>query len=109
MFNSKKYLKNYSKKYPERIKKYAKKAKRIYLDKRKELIKELKINGCAICGYNRCQHSLDFHHSNPEDKLFRIGLSNIGHNYTIEKIIDEVNKCILVCANCHREIENGGI
>lgn len=62
---------------------------------------ELKINGCAKCGYDNCSNALDFHHVNPDDKKFQITLSNMRlKNY---RIIDELNKCILLCKNCHAE------
>ena len=68
--------------------------------RKRHFIDGLKINGCAICGYNKCVESLDFHHVNPRDKKFRIAAGN----YTKEKILEEVNKCILLCKNCHFEI-----
>lgn len=57
---------------------------------------------CNICGYNKCITSLDFHHINPAEKEFGIS----GNNYSIERINNELNKCILVCRNCHGEIES---
>ena len=65
------------------------------------LMRRLKINGCAICGYNKCDGSLDFHHSNPKDKKYNINLYRI----TNKDLVDELNKCILLCKNCHGEIE----
>lgn len=61
---------------------------------------ELKINGCAICGYNKCEVALEFHHVNQEDKKYCISRGQFGN----KDLIDEVQKCILLCANCHREI-----
>ena len=69
--------------------------------KRKQLLNVLKVNGCAICGYNKCNAALDFHHSNPKDKKYHINQGMIAR----KDIIDELNKCILLCSNCHREIE----
>ena len=66
------------------------------------IMKELKINGCAICGYNECRESLDFHHTNPKDKLFKINKRTL--DWSIEKMVDELNKCILLCKNCHYEL-----
>jgi len=68
----------------------------------REKMKKLKINGCAICGYNKCNDALDFHHTNPEDKKFPLSID--GMNRTPNAIINEVNKCILLCRNCHTEI-----
>jgi hypothetical protein len=68
---------------------------------RQLIINALKINGCAKCGYNRCNSCLDFHHTNPEDRKYSIMKSNI----TKKDFIDELNKCILLCNRCHQEIE----
>lgn len=59
---------------------------------------------CCICGYNKCLSALQFHHKNPEEKDFTI--SQNAH-IAFEKALQEVKKCILVCANCHREIHAG--
>lgn len=63
---------------------------------------EYKGGCCSICGYDRYMGSLEFHHLNPKEKDF-----NLSHmkKYTFDdKIKNELNKCILVCTNCHREI-----
>lgn len=60
---------------------------------------------CQICGYNKCESALEFHHINPEIKEFGIGEN--GLTRSISKNKNEVDKCILVCANCHREIHAG--
>ncbi len=64
---------------------------------------KLKINGCAICGYDKCTCSLDFHHSNPEDKKFGLHIRSFRH-HPVEDYVAELNKCILLCRNCHGEI-----
>ena len=67
-------------------------------------MKQLKINGCAICGYDKCVIALHFHHANPEDKKFNITTCSLRNKE--EHILDELNKCILLCANCHAEVED---
>ena len=67
---------------------------------KKELV-EYKGGECEICGYNKCIEALDFHHKDPTQKDFNISKSKICNIETLKK---EVDKCILVCANCHREI-----
>ena len=74
-------------------------------DKTKKLLVEYKGGKCEICGYDRCISALEFHHINPEEKEFGIGQK--GYTRSIEKNKEEVDKCILVCANCHREIHDG--
>lgn len=61
---------------------------------------EYKGGKCAACGYNKCVRSLAFHHINPEEKDFTLG----GRAYSLEVMKREVDKCVLVCANCHGEI-----
>lgn len=65
---------------------------------------EYKGGKCEICGYSKCIWALEFHHINPELKLFEIG----NNTFSWEKNQKELDKCILVCANCHREIESAG-
>ena len=64
---------------------------------------EYKGGKCQICGYNRCQEALEFHHLDPSQKDFTIS----GGTKSFESLKPEVDKCILVCANCHREIHSG--
>lgn len=59
---------------------------------------------CQFCGYNKYYGSLAFHHTNPSQKDF--GISD-GRCYNLEKIKPELDKCILVCNNCHGEIHGG--
>lgn len=57
---------------------------------------------CERCGYNKCIKALEFHHLDPTKKDFRI--SSVSKSF--KSIIYELDKCILVCANCHREIHD---
>ncbi len=76
--------------------------------KRRLKIKEMSIaylgGKCSICGYNKYIGALEFHHKDPNQKDFGIGEK--GYTRSWEKIKIELDKCILVCANCHREIHN---
>ena len=58
---------------------------------------------CIRCGYNRNWAALDLHHTNGDDK--DLCISNIMH-FSWVKILKELEKCILLCANCHREEHN---
>lgn len=77
--------------------------------KRRRRLKELAIaykgGKCIFCGYSKYNGALDFHHINSSTKDF--GLSVRGLTRSWEKIKEEVEKCVLVCANCHREIHAG--
>ena len=60
---------------------------------------------CAICGYDRCIAALQFHHLQPATKLF--ALSTEGVTRSISAARAEAKKCVLLCANCHAEVEAG--
>ena len=57
-------------------------------------------NKCSICGYDKCLGVLQFHHTDATQKEFSIS----GKSISWEKIQKELDKCVLVCANCHGEI-----
>ena len=63
---------------------------------------EYKGGKCVKCGYNKCNAALDFHHLDPTQKEFNLG--SHGHTRSWERMKVELDKCILLCANCHREI-----
>jgi 5-methylcytosine-specific restriction endonuclease McrA len=60
---------------------------------------------CILCGYDRSTVALHFHHTNPGDKHF--GLAMGGLTKSIEALRSEARKCVLLCANCHSEVEWG--
>jgi hypothetical protein len=61
--------------------------------------------GCALCGYDRCLRALNFHHVDPETKRF--GLGERGLTRALNVLRDEAQKCVLLCSNCHMEMEHG--
>lgn len=79
-----------------------------YRLKRRTLLKQKAVvykgGKCVKCGYEKCNQALEFHHINPIEKDF-----SIAGNYNIswERIKCELDKCILVCSNCHKEIHAG--
>lgn len=64
---------------------------------------EYKGGKCQICEYNKSLNALHFHHLEPNEKDFSIS----GKSLSFEKLKSEVDKCILVCSNCHSEIHEG--
>ena len=72
--------------------------------KQKKLeIQDLKIGlKCQKCGYNRCGASLEFHHIDPSDKDDIIA-KMISNRYSLERVQEEIKKCIVLCSNCHHE------
>ena len=80
--------------------------KRVCETRRKNvaILKEEAGNCCSICGYSKCLAALEFHHTDPTVKEGGI----IGSTASLKKQREEAQKCILVCANCHREIHHQG-
>ena len=60
---------------------------------------------CVICGYERCIAALQFHHVDPAKKEFGIGRG--GSIISLDVLREEARKCVLLCANCHAEVEAG--
>jgi len=61
---------------------------------------EYKGGKCSRCGYDRCLGALEFHHA---DGRKDFGISQDGLTRSWARIEKEIEKCILICANCHRE------
>lgn len=59
---------------------------------------------CQECGYDRCVAAIEFHHLDPNEKDFVI-----AHAWTasFDRILAEISKCAILCANCHREVHAG--
>lgn len=60
---------------------------------------------CSECGYNACLAAIDFHHVDPTTKDGLI--TQIMRNVSYKKAEEEAAKCVLLCANCHREFHAG--
>ena len=70
---------------------------------------DYKGGACQCCGYKGCLAALDFHHLDPETKEgYGTGGALVAH-WTFERNRAELDKCILVCVRCHREIHAGYI
>ena len=107
------YVKKWKKNNPEKVRKQRRqhrkkywerenKLRKLRLKKIHEWINNYKLSkGCSICGYNKCAEALDFHHINDKD----IGISRlINKDKSIKRIKKEIDKCNILCANCHREL-----
>ena len=70
--------------------------------KLKTLAIEHKGGCCQHCGYNKSVRALTFHHLDPSKKEFNVG--GKGETRSWEKVKAEIDKCILLCMNCHMEV-----
>jgi uncharacterized Fe-S cluster-containing protein len=77
------------------------------VQRRRKKIRQMAIDykggRCSRCGYDRCAEALEFHHAEASGKEF--GISAKGYTRSWEKTKQELDKCILLCANCHREVQ----
>jgi transposase len=77
--------------------------------RRRRRIKQILVadagGACIVCGYNRCIGALHFHHLRPGGKAF--SLSHRGVARSLAKARAEAEKCVLLCSNCHAEVELG--
>ena len=71
---------------------------------RKEEMIAYKGGKCELCGYSKCKRSMTFHHLDPKNKCFNISGSHCRKWLDVQK---ELDKCVMVCMNCHMEIEDG--
>ncbi|HEY2637146.1 MAG TPA: hypothetical protein VGI54_07150, partial [Solirubrobacteraceae bacterium] len=60
---------------------------------------------CVLCGYARCMAALQFHHLDPATKRFSLSHRGLARSYAEAR--EEAGKCVLLCANCHAEVEAG--
>ncbi len=77
--------------------------------RRRRRVKEILVKeaggSCAICGYDEWIGALHFHHRHPGEKEFEI--SGAGITRSLERARNEARKCVLLCSNCHAEVEAG--
>ena len=74
--------------------------------KKKEQINQYKMTvGCAHCGYKDNPDILHFHHLDPSTKIANVSRM-VGKNHSMEKIKQEMDKCILLCITCHHKVHD---
>jgi hypothetical protein len=73
--------------------------------KKKRILVDEMGGGCKVCGYNRCLDALEFHHLDPSTKTFAFAKINMASS--LDKLRVEARKCVILCANHHREVEAG--
>ena len=73
-----------------------------HYDRNKEILDKTKEGkSCAKCGYNRCAEALEYHHTDPNSKIDTV--ARLATHSNIEAALAEIEKCSILCANCHRE------
>ena len=93
----------YQKKHYQKKKDYYKNKAKESKGRVKEQFEELKKTlSCKICGESH-PATLDFHHKNPEEKEIIISQA-VGRNWGWNSLKKEIDKCDVLCANCHREV-----
>lgn len=77
------------------------------VSKRRRAVKRMLVEEaggrCSICAYSRCQEALHFHHVDPTTKAFHLG--HQGQSRSLARSREEAQKCVLLCGNCHAEVE----
>jgi hypothetical protein len=73
----------------------------------KEILVEEAGGKCVLCSYARHSAALQFHHLDPATKSFGLGVRGITRS--IARLREEAAKCVLLCANCHAELEAGAV
>lgn len=101
MYDNKK--REYQKQYYKDNLEILTKKKLKYREEKRKFVADYKLSkGCATCGYNKCASALEFHHNGEKE----FGISNVIDITKLDKIKEEMDKCVVLCANCHREIHN---
>ena len=73
--------------------------------RRKALLVAEAGGACVVCGYDRYPGALQFHHRDPETKRFAI--AHRGASRSLTSMREVAAKCVLLCGNCHAEIDAG--
>ena len=95
----------YDKKETMNLNNYVKQQKRAW-SRKLELV-EMMGGKCCCCGYDKNIAALEFHHTNPKEKGFQLDSRHLS-NTSMERIMEESKKCILLCSNCHKEVHYPG-
>ena len=62
---------------------------------------------CRLCGYDGSMGALEFHHLDPAEKRFELNAKGVA--LALDTLRAEARKCVLLCSNCHAEVEDGQV
>jgi len=100
------YLKQWRKDNQYKVIQYAEKHRKPHRSKLRDtwdkILKERNMDSCIVCGYNKDTRVLELHHIDPSTKLYQI--SQRTKQMPNQATLDELDKCISLCPNCHREL-----
>ena len=97
------YRKIIDKKYYEKNKKEIYRKRRFRFKMKKKEIVDFLGGKCSNCGYNKCGAALELHHKTSDKNK---NVAQLIESFSKEKVLKEIKKCILLCANCHRELHH---
>ena len=73
------------------------------VQKRRQMLADMKDKPCSRCGDSFPHYCMDWHHEDPSEKKFEISKGSFRKSR--KDLLDEIKKCSLLCANCHRIVE----
>lgn len=98
-------IKAYRRKWYKENAKHAKRKVKERKDSLKEWLRSLKVGKSCKCGESDSR-ALDYHHIDPTNKLGCISNAAGGRGWSKEKTLKEIEKCVLMCSNCHRKTDS---
>lgn len=105
MGNSKEYYTAYNRAYYHKHKRKIRKQQQVWEAERARIVRSLKERPCMDCGIQYPHYVMDWDHRDPTQKV--MGVSRMTTRVPLEALLTEIEKCDLVCANCHRERTHG--
>lgn len=99
------YQREWLAKNPKKMRKHVAYGERRRVELRQWVEENFKSGSCADCGVDYPPYVLEFDHLNPVDKVQDVG-EMVNRRFSRKKIVEEIEKCDLVCANCHKTREH---
>jgi hypothetical protein len=93
----------------ERMKRTNRRNRQRYMERWYQILQELHMTECRVCGYKKLFAAIEFHHTDPSLKTTDPGLllQKSPNEKNTERLLEELKSCVPLCANCHREVHAG--